>query len=242
MMRSKPFLGGLILVLMAATALVLQHMKSHQQLGVPGVKTRPIPGSNRLEILLPEMVSGYTSEILTNNEDILSNFLPPDTSYRARRYLAQDDFGAQVTVVLMGNDRTSIHRPEFCLTGQGWEIDTARSTVENISMARPVAYDLPVNKLITTKQFTDKQGRSQLVSGIYVYWFLDATHLTASATRWKAWLMPRDLLLHGRLERWAYISVFSPCLPGQEAATYERMKILIATTVPDFQLIPTPAG
>jgi len=241
MMRSKPFLGGLILGLMAITALVLQHMKSHQQLGAPGVKTRPIAHSKRLEILLPETVPGYTSEILTNTEDVLLQ-LPADTSYRVRGYKAEDNFQAQITAVLMGSDRTSIHKPQICLTGQGWAIDTARSTVEPISMSRPVAYALPVNKLIATKQFTDNAGRSQLVSGIYVYWFLDDAHLTADATKWKLWLMPRDLLLHGRLQRWAYISVFAPCLPGQEAVTYERVKKLIASTVPEFQLIPTPAG
>ncbi len=241
MMRSKPFLGGLVLVLMAATALVLQHMKSHQQLGAPGLKTKPIAGSKRLEILLPETVPGYSSEILTNAEDVLL-VLPADTSYRVRAYKAEDNFWAQITAVLMGSDRTSIHKPQICLTGQGWAIDTARSTVEPIRMERPAVYDLPVNKLIATKQFTDDQGRPQTVSGIYVYWFLDAEHITASATKWKLWLMPQDLLLHGKLQRWAYISVFAPCLPGQEAATYERLKKLIAITIPEFQVIPTSAG
>jgi hypothetical protein len=54
------------------------------------------------------------------------------------------------------------------------------------------------------------------------------------------WWMPRDLLLHGLLERWAYVSYFSACRPGQEEATYARMKKLIAETVPEFQLVPRP--
>jgi hypothetical protein len=49
--------------------------------------------------------------------------------------------------------------------------------------------------------------------------------------------MARTLLTTGVLERWAYITFFAPCQPGQENETYERMKKLIAAAVPDFQLI-----
>jgi hypothetical protein len=55
------------------------------------------------------------------------------------------------------------------------------------------------------------------------------------------WRVPRDLLLNGILERWAYISYFSACEPGQEDATFERMKKLIAASVPEFQLVPRAA-
>jgi hypothetical protein len=49
--------------------------------------------------------------------------------------------------------------------------------------------------------------------------------------------MARTLLSSGVLERWAYVSFFAPCAPGQEAETYERMKKLIAASVPEFQLV-----
>jgi hypothetical protein len=143
-----------------------------------------------------------------------------------------------MTVVLMGSDRSSIHRPEICMTGQGWAIDNTHPAVETIRLERPLAYDLPVNRLLATKQVADADGKVQNVRGIYVFWFVDGGHLTANPNQWMLWWMPRDLLLHGVLERWAYISVFSPCLPGQEDATYERMKKLIASAVPEFQLVP----
>jgi hypothetical protein len=40
------------------------------------------------------------------------------------------------------------------------------------------------------------------------------------------------------LDRWAYISFFSVCQPGQQDAAFERMKKLIAAAVPEFQLTP----
>jgi len=48
------------------------------------------------------------------------------------------------------------------------------------------------------------------------------------------------LLKTGEMERWAYVSYFSSCAPGQEDAAFGRMKQLIAASVPDFQ--PPPAS
>jgi len=242
MMRSKPFLGGLVLALMGLTALLIFHIKSQQHLGAAGVKTQAIAGSQRLDVLMPRTVAGYTSEILTNAEAVLEHQLPKDSSYRELLYTGEDKFWIQMTTVLMGTDRTSIHSPYFCLVGQGWTIDDGKTTVEPIHMERPLAYDLPVNKLLATIQRADQSGTNQTVRGVYVYWYVDGSHFTPNAKLWMGWWMPRDLLLHGLLERWAYISVFAPCLPGQEEATYERMKKLIASTVPEFQLVPKGGG
>jgi hypothetical protein len=228
-----------VLLLVGATAGVLARAKTNQKLGEPGIKSRPVPGSKNLELLLPETVPGYTSEIMTNAEDIMK-ILPADSSYRVRYYKAPDGFAAQLNVVLMGSDRTSIHKPQICLTGQGWVIDNNLTRVEPIHLDRPVAFDLTVRKLISTKQFTGPDGQPQTARGIYVYWFVDGDRITASPLQWMLWWMPRDLLLHGLLERWAYVSYFSACSPGQEEATYARMKQLIAETVPEFQLVPRP--
>jgi hypothetical protein len=40
------------------------------------------------------------------------------------------------------------------------------------------------------------------------------------------------------LQRWAYVSYFSICTPGQEDAAFERMNKLIAASVPEYQLPP----
>ncbi|HEY5044215.1 MAG TPA: exosortase-associated EpsI family protein [Verrucomicrobiae bacterium] len=236
MNRSKLIPAVLVLAFMGATALVLLHMKSHQRLGEPGVLTRPMADSKNLEVLLPVTVPGFTSEIDTNAENALLQ-LPKDTSFRVRRYQHSTNFFSQVTVVLMDSDRSSIHKPQICMTGQGWAIDNARSSTEMIHLDRPSAYDLPVNKLIASKQFEDN-GHSQTYSGIFVYWYVDADRFTASENQWMLWWMPRDLLLNGVLERWSYISVFSACRPEQEDATFDRMKKFIAEVVPDFQLVP----
>jgi hypothetical protein len=237
MKQAQKIIAGALLALIAGTAVLLMHMKAHQRLGEPGIKTRPLADSKNLEVMLPETVPGFTSQILTNAESVLL-VLPSDTSFRVRNYQADDGFSSELSVVLMGADRSSIHKPQICMTAQGWMLDNSLTSVEHVPMERPVAYDLPINKVIGTKVFTDAQGKSQKISGIFVYWFVDATHYTANSWQWMAWWVPHDLLLHGVLERWAYISYFSACLPGQEEATLDRMKKLIATTVPEFQLVP----
>ena len=237
MNRYKNIIAVLILILIAGTAVLLAHLKAHQRLGEPGVKTRPMVDSKNLEVMLPATLPGYPSEILTNAEKALV-ILPSDTSYQVRGYKADDGFFSELSVVLMGADRSSIHKPQICMTGQGWAINNSLSSVEQIHVDQPFAYDLPVNKIIATKNFKDANGNFVAYRGIYLYWFVDETHYTANSWQWMAWWIPRDLLLNGVLERWAYISYFSPCLPGQEAATFERMKKLIITTVPQFQLVP----
>ena len=237
MKSSKLFLAVLVLALIGATATVISRAKSHQRLGEPGVKTGPAADPLRQRVLLPESLPGYSSEAATDAEKAMTA-LPPDTSFGVRIYKGTDGLWAQVTVVLMGADRSSIHKPQICMTGQGWTLDRNASRVEEIQMNRPFRYDLPVNKLVFTKQIPTADGQTQTARGIYVYWFVDATHYTASSMQWMAWWLPRDLLLNGILERWAYISYFSYCAPGEEDATYERLKRLLVASVPEYQLVP----
>jgi hypothetical protein len=236
----QKILGGAFLLMIAGTGVLLTHLKAHQRLGEPGIKTQAIAGKINCNLVLPETLPGYTSQILTNIESLLRGYLPDDSSYRVLAYRGTNGFFCEVSAVLMGGDRTSIHNPEICMPSQGWDIDNHLTTVEHIQMISPYAYDLPVNRLISTKVVQDATGKSRTLRGVYVYWFVDGTHYTEKSWQWKVWWIPRDLILNGVLERWSYISLFSSCLPGQEDATFERMKKMITLAVPQFQLVPRP--
>jgi hypothetical protein len=41
----------------------------------------------------------------------------------------------------------------------------------------------------------------------------------------------------GVTERWAYISFFTACHPGEESATFERLQEFIKASVPEFQTV-----
>jgi hypothetical protein len=235
MNRQKPILFFIVLALMGAMAGVLAHAKSNQKLGLPGVKTRPLEGSKNLEVMLPADLSGYTSKLLPQAE-VVTNQLPQDTSFGQRLYKADDGFQTLANVVLMGSSRASIHKPQICLTAQGWNINDTASRVETVHMDRPVPYDLPVMRLAATRE-TELNGQKVVEQGVYVYWFVDADRYTASHARRMIW-MAQDVLLKSELDRWAYIAFFSVGAPGQEDAMFERMKKLIVTSVPEFQLVP----
>jgi hypothetical protein len=134
-----------------------------------------------------------------------------------------------MTVVLMGTDRTSIHQPQYCLAGAGWHIE--ESELDTIPVDHPRSYDLPINKLTAGRVASDGSN----VRGIYVYWFVAQNRLTAEHGQ-RMLDMGLDMLRTGVLQRWAYVSCFSVCRPGQEQASYARIKELITAAVPEFQL------
>jgi len=108
--------------------------------------------------------------------------------------------------------------------------------VLEINLDRPVSYALPVMRIVASRE-QEFSGRLVEERGIYVYWFVDADRYTATPATRSLW-MARDILFKGELDRWAYVSFFAVCAPGQEEPTYERMKKLIAIAVPEFQLVP----
>lgn len=224
-----------LLVLVGGTAGFLGRLEKIQKLGAPGVKTRLAGDTKEVEVALPEQVLDYSSERM-EVQKVARDMLPKDTCFGQRVYQAPDGFAVQVNVVLMGSDRTSIHRPQFCLRGSGRVIQ--KEERETIPMTRPRDYLLPVTKLTLVPE---PGAGSDLLGGIYVYWFVADNEYTASPGQ-RMWWMFRDLATTGTLQRWAYITFFAPCLPGQEDVAFERLKKLIADAAPEFQLTPRAVG
>jgi hypothetical protein len=221
----------------------LSRLQSMQRLGKPGLKlgSRPIhdnegkvAATNSVD--LPEQVMGFQSKESPVTKVEL-NWLPKDTTYGRRIYQARDGFEAMLSVVLMGTDRTSIHKPEYCLPSQGWRIEKSENS--SIPMIKPHPYDLRVKKLTASLGYKDQQGRPAVVKGVYIYWFVADDELTPLHGE-RMWWITRDLLARNILQRWAYVTCFSTCQPGQEELLYERMKTFIALTVPEFQLAAGP--
>jgi hypothetical protein len=238
MNKQKSIAFATALVLMAGGVILLNHFRSHRILGLPGVKTAPMAASANLKVLLPEQVLDYNSEEV-ETPAIVTNTLPKDTSFGQRHYKAPDGFEAVINVVLMGTDRTSLHKPQFCLEGQGWTIDQRASTSTKVAMNRPVAYDLPVVKLIASKEGLI-DGQRVVARGIYVYWYVADGAMSASTSGFeRMWWMTWKLLRTGVLQRWAYVSYFATCAPGREDVTFDRIKQLIAASAPEFQLTPS---
>lgn len=235
MNRLKPVLFVIVLAMIGLVAGALSHAKANQKLGLPGVRTRPLAGSHNLEVLLPEDLPGYVSKAEPQAE-VVTNQLPPDTSYGQRLYQGDDGFQCLANVVLMGSSRSSIHKPQVCLVAQGWTINDAASREMLVHLERPIPYDLSVMRLVLSRQ-EEVDGQKVDQHALYVYWFVDADRLTASHARRMLW-MAHDVVFKNVLDRWAYVSFFAKSAPGQDDATFERMKKLMVAAVPEFQLVP----
>jgi hypothetical protein len=228
----KIVLFSLTLAVIGGTAFALAHIKL--TLGQPGVRATAVPGSATLNISLPENAAGFTSSNLPTAQTVL-DYLPKDTSYAQRLYTAPDHLEVMANLILMGADRTSIHRPDYCLPGQGWQI--IERMPEKIPIAGPTPYELRVQKWTVRNTYTTAEGQKILVSGLYVFWFVAENNETDDYTAIQKSIL-YHLIRHGILERWAYASYFTFCAPGQEEATFARVKKLIAESVPEFQLPP----
>ena len=221
------------------------------ELGDPGVRLTEMQIFNETNqvvrtngVALPVDVMQCISEAtpITTKE---LNWLPEDTIYGRRRYTFPDKTWIENNVVLMGYDRTSIHKPEYCLPGQGFTIDHREVVDIQIEQSHPtetgrrLTYDLPVMKLTTSRPFRDSNGNEVHMRGIYVYWFVADGKLATDHFE-RMWTMTKGLLTEGELQRWAYISYFSICQPGTEDETYAKMAEFIAESVPKFQTTTGP--
>lgn len=236
--------AGLALGVIALTAGSLLFLRNVQRLGPPGVRLvshnvlqedGAVIGTNTVP--LPEQILNYQSKEQPIAK-LVTGWLPKDTTYAQRIYRAPDQFWIQVNVVLMGADRTSIHKPEYCLAGQGFQTIKVERDTLRIAEARP--YDLPLLKMTVRREAATPEGTRVEQNALFVYWFVADQQITAEHGQ-RMWWLARDLVTRGVLQRWAYISCFAPSLPGREDEAYARIREWIAAAVPRFQ-IATAAG
>lgn len=180
-------------------------------------------GRNPVE--LPSMIGrswfGRAEEV----SDIEREILPADTGFSRKIYhsMLVPTHGVLCSVVLSGRDRSSIHRPELCLVGQGWTI--LASSERDLASAKDGA-SLPVTFLKVTRSVP---GRDVSVPAYVAYWFIGAEKDAPS----NLGRMASDALsrLRGRPQRWAYVLLQTYGLDGEDAAE-NRLREIAKGVVP----------
>lgn len=175
---------------------------------------------------------GRRTEVTAVEREIL----PPDTGFSRKLYVGVADQAVQVflSIVLSGRDRTSIHRPELCLVGQGWTISGATSH-DFRHPSRPGA-SFPATVLQVQREVVTPRGRVQ-VPQLVAYWFVNRD--TVVATHGERVVRDAWDRLHLRTDRWAYVLVQADATDGA-AVALARMQEVLDRTLPAFQ--PLPAG
>jgi EpsI family protein len=226
--------AALVVVVAGAEMVFLGWLAGLPPRGGVGVQLA-VDGKNPVE--LPTFIGtewiGRSAEVTAVERAIL----PADTGYARKNYVAVGDAKQRVfvSVVLSGRDRTSIHRPELCLVGQGWSIESGTQEHFNYP-ARPDA-GFAATVLRVRREVITARGRVA-VPELVAYWFVDAERVVATNSG-RFWRDAWNRLAHGRPDRWAYVLVQTSATDG-EAAALARMQAVLTGTLPAFQR-PLPA-
>ena len=162
--------------------------------------------------------------------------LPPDTGYSRKSYISVQDRARQVfvSIVLSGRDRTSIHRPEICLVGQGWTIRGRSGHAFRFPGGAGAA--IPATILRVEHEAVSARGGRVTVPSVIAYWFVGRDRVVA--THWGRMLWGAfDRLRHLQNQRWAYVLLQTSAADG-DAAALARLQTVLDQTLPAFEKPP----
>lgn len=156
--------------------------------------------------------------------------LPDDTVLVKNSYKHPSGRIVNSSIVLSGSERSSIHRPQVCLVGQGNEI--VKSTVIKVPLPGREPLDVMVLDLIRRRKVGDKTYEFKTY---YAYWFVGKNRETASHVMRMVY-MGTDRIFKNVAHRWAYISVGGPRETSNKDHISE-IKEFIAELYPEISLI-----
>ena len=166
----------------AATVLMCLGMWYQSLTPAPTVADAP-------EVLLRD-VDGFSAHELEPGEAELT-VLPADTRFVKRMYVSEDErTWFQVTAVIGGTSKSSIHRPELCLPAQGFQ------------MVRPRAFSacgLDWRALSLERGYTAPLG--------FAYTFFNQTGFRTSSHMRRIFRDVWDRSVLNRIDRWVMITV-----------------------------------
>ena len=136
-------------------------------------------------------IGGYTSEPVEVSE-AEHHTLPADTQFDKRRYEDKDGNWFQVSMVIGGRSKSSIHRPELCLPTQGFQMMAPRT----------VAVGEIDWHFVTL-------ARGAVPACGFAYTFFNQDGYRTSSHLKRIFRDVWDRSIRGRIDRWVMITVYS---------------------------------
>ncbi len=182
---------------------------------------------------------GYEQEVSLAEKTIL----PADTEFARKVYESTRGDAINCQVVLQGGQKNSIHQPEVCLQGQGWQIPSG----EVVPIELASGEILRVMKLNLKREVELRSGEKKIVHTNFLYWFVGkdaSTPFHRDRVLRTSW----DRVMHNLNHRWAYVIV-SSMVTGDvdpagktDAETMEMLKHFIRGVAPDLMKPSTLPG
>ena len=188
----------------------------------PGV--RVVNGEPYLEERAGRWVGGPQGGLAPEEREVL----PGDTAGARRVYADVLSNQVACTIILAGKDVTSVHRPEMCLTGQGWQMQEEH--VESVSDPAVPGGKIELMRMNATRQVRLTNGQTREIRSIFAYWFIGKNRMTAHHWQRILW-NAQDRILHNTNHRWAYILIHAPVTadtspPGLGRGPDETMQMI----------------
>ena len=136
-------------------------------------------------------IAGYASKPVEVSE-AEHHTLPADTQFDKRRYEDRDGNWFQVSMVIGGKSKSSIHRPELCLPTQGFQMMSPR-TVE----ASGVEWHLV------------SLAHGAVPACGFAYAFFNQDGYRTSSHLKRIFRDVWDRSIRGRIDRWVMVTVYS---------------------------------
>lgn len=156
--------------------------------------------------------------------------LPEDTVLVKNRYVHPSGRMIHSSIVLSGKERSSIHRPQVCLVGQGNEIIS--STVIKVPLDGREPLDVMVLDMIRRFRVNDQTVEQ---NHYYAYWFVGKDRETASHIQRMIW-MGTDRIFRNIAHRWAYISI-GGLREGSGRNHHQEVTSLVQVLYPEISLV-----
>jgi hypothetical protein len=198
---------AIVVAILAAGVLFTAVTSDVAKVSEPGVNLYP-DGTPFLVDQAGEWTGGEKTG-LTEDEQRL---LPKDTE--GSRRLFKDKYGNELfcSIVLAGRDVTSIHRPELCLPGQGWKIQS--EFTQAIPVPTAPGGVLNVMRMNAVRSIPLPDGRTGELRSVFAYWFVGKDRITPYHWQRIYWTA-KDRVLHNTNHRWAYILIHKPINENQ---------------------------
>ena len=163
--------------------------------------------------------------------------LPADTQFEKMSYASKNGISAMhYSIVLSGETRNSIHRPEICLPGQGWAMPM--SELRRITL--PSGKTLNVKNIHLEREIEGYGGKRSKLRAHYYYWFVGRDITTPSHLS-RILRTSYDNIFRNVNHRWAYVSLMALVDESREEGgrnseqTMAAMERFIAASVEEFQ-------
>lgn len=191
-----------------------------------------------VELVMPLQMGAYQGrefDMTAQERNIL------DEGVRLKRTLYASASGRQIlsTVIIGSASKRSLHRPEVCLPGQGWNITTRSQIPLILADGREVTATL----LRMFRDFEPAPGQRMRMRALNIYWYIGSDGTTSPDYYDHIRIGYLDAVLKNLNHRWSMASFFVPLKeaeigkedPFAEVSALEDARQFIAELAPKFE-------